>query len=684
MPNTQGQSNAVSAKKETVFKKFLWLRRNFFYCMSIFALAWIVGICYYIEHFIGWAGITALAPADFGLFILSTTAPLFLGWFILAYIERSSSLDTNTELFYTYINSLMYPDEDASHNAKAFSAALQKQVNSLQKESKAVIEQSALLKKDLDARVADLTNILELMDNYSAKTLATLNDSVKSLADRCSYVTDKTTNAAQNMRECSADIALNSDKFLSKLTPLLDEISAVSSNIKSSITDNKANLAEIKQQLGDCVTLSREHVENMLVKTNESAFKIEQSFAKTIEEYDMFYKRLDASVSSVESRVEEQKRLLGAQTQVLNHNSELISNKLSKYGKTVSAEIDKLVKSSVELEKMTKRQIAALKAVNTETGKAVHGIGAVFDEKRQDIERRCEYAISSMQNVIIAINKETDKLLSFTNLTQAKNLDLQNITETMVEKIGDISNKLALKTDTLKDKAVEVIDKFTEASSLITKSTDKINKSSDLIVSNGKIGSKLMEEQNFYITNTLSNMDLAKDKLDKLHIDIKTISEEIAKTLASYDEQSQRLINLKSSNTESNSLSTSPEQEKLLNMAKGIGRFLQNINIRPEKVYEGLDLFDLWDSYLDGQHGAFNEVLSHRLTRKQIMVVRKAFDDNADFHNLVIEYLFLMDNLIKDMTNPLSSNRDELVNFAVNASAEKMYFILIKALNNAE
>lgn len=170
---------------------------------------------------------------------------------------------------------------------------------------------------------------------------------------------------------------------------------------------------------------------------------------------------------------------------------------MSKYGKIISQEIDKLVKNSVELEKITKKQISTLKNVNMETGKAIHGIGDVFDEKRSELERRCEYAVNSMQNVIIAINKETDKLISFTNLTQAKNYDLQNITETIVDKIGDISGKLALKTDALKDKAVEVIDKFTEASELITRSTDKINMSSNLVVTNGKQGVKLLEEQNF-------------------------------------------------------------------------------------------------------------------------------------------------------------------------------------------
>lgn len=677
-------------------EKFLWLRKNFIYCLALAALLWIVGISYYIDHFIGWNSIFAIEPADFGFFVLSVTVPLLLLWFILAYIERSSSLDANAELFQNYIENLLYPDETASKQARALAATLQEQIHLLQKENKTVIEQSAKIKTDVDARLAELSNILQLLDSYSAKTLTDLNDGVKALADKCSYITDKTTNTVYNIRESSAEIAENASLFLSRINPLLDEISALSSNVKNSIADNKINLTEVKNQLEQSAEISQAHIDNMLAKTAENTLRIEQSFYKTSEEYEALYKRMDTSISSLEGRVEEQKRLISTQTKVLDHNSELLDNKLSKYGKIISQEIDKLVKNSVELEKITKKQINTLKNVNMETGKAIHGIGDVFDEKRSELERRCEYAVNSMQNVIIAINKETDKLISFTNLTQAKNYDLQNITETIVDKIGDISGKLALKTDALKDKAVEVIDKFTEASELITRSTDKINMSSNLVVTNGKQGVKLLEEQNFYINNAMTNMDLVKEKLDKLRQDIKKSAEEVTATLANYEKQigqfnepGQFNGSISSGKTQTftsevEQLTSDINREKLIYTAKEIGRFLQTLGLRADKLYAGADIFDLWDDYLNGNNLAFTNYLTTRMTKKQIASVRKAFDDNTDFHNLVIKYLFLMDTFIKEMAAPAEESRDELINLSVNASLDRMYFILIKALNSAE
>lgn len=222
----------------------------------------------------------AIEPADFGFFVLSVTVPLLLLWFILAYIERSSSLDANAELFQNYIENLLYPDETASRQARALAATLQEQTHLLQKENKTVIEQSAKIKTDLDARLAELSNILQLLDSYSAKTLTDLNDGVKTLADKCSYITDKTTNAVYNIRESSAEMAENASLFLSRINPLLDEISALSSNVKNNIADNKINLTEVKHQLEQSAEISQAHIDNMLAKAAENTLKIEQSFTK--------------------------------------------------------------------------------------------------------------------------------------------------------------------------------------------------------------------------------------------------------------------------------------------------------------------------------------------------------------------------------------------------------------------
>ena len=43
-----------------------------------------------------------------------------------------------------------------------------------------------------------------------------------------------------------------------------------------------------------------------------------------------------------------------------------------------------------------------------------------------------------------------------------------------------------------------------------------------------------------------------------------------------------------------------------------------------------------------------------------------------------------MDIVVKDMLNPTSVNRDEMINFSVNQSLDKIYFILVKALNSAD
>ena len=665
-------------------RRFLWLRNNFAYCLALSAFIWFAGIAYYIQNFIGWESVLAVQPTEFAVLLLAASLPLLLLWFLLAYIERSSSLDANAELFHNYIDGLLYPDAETSKQAKTLAKTLLEQTQKLQQENQSVVAQSLNLKKDLDERLGEFANILQLLDSYSAKTLTDLNDGVKNLADKCTYITDKTTNSVNNMKDCSAEIANNASMFLSRVNPLLDEISALSSNVKNNIADNKNNLAEIKSLLEQTTNLSQQHIDNMLEKTSENTLKIERSFYKTSEEFDGLCKRIDTSISSLEGRINEQKRLIATQTQVLDHNSDLLGNKLSSYGQAISVEIDKLVKNSVELEKMTKKQISTLRAVNSETGKAIHGLGDTFDEKRHELERRCEYVVNSMQNVIIALNKETDRLISFTNLAQAKNFDLQNISETMVEKVGEISSKLALKTDTLKGKAVEVIDKFNEAHEVISKNTDRINSSSNLILSNSQQGVKLLEEQNFYINNALSNLNIVQEKLDNLKEDIRKSSAEMASTLADYEKKIDKYNENKDSVLKVEPLNPDFSQDKLISTAQGINRTFIALGIKIDKIFANIDVFDLWDRYLFGENKAFTDFLSGRLSRKQTGLIRKAFDDQIEFHNLSIKYLYLMDILMKEMLAPDGEARNEFINLAVNASLDKIYFILIKALNSTE
>ena len=674
----------TNIEDESTLKRFLWLQKNFLYCFVLTAIIWVVGLCYYIENFIGWSSVLSLPPRDFGEFLFYSITPLLLVWFILAYIDRSASVNASSKLLQMYMNSLMYPDDDATKNAKAFSNILNEQIKQLQKGGKDVGEQTITIEKELGKRVEELANILQVLDTYSAKTINELNDGVKSLADKCGYITDKTTNTIVKMKQCSEDISQNSDNFVSKLNPMLDEITAISSNIKNNISDNKLSLNEMKGQLEACAEISKQHIDELLAKSSENTQRISKSFYKTAEECDALYKRLDMGISGVEGKVEEQKRLIEAQTQVLDHNSELLSNKLSRYGQTVTAEIDKLVKNSVELETLTKKQIQTLKAVNSETGKAIQGIGYTFDEKRAEIERKSEYAINSMQNVILAINKETEKLMSFTNLTQAKNQDLQNIAETIVDKVGDISGKLALKTDALKDKAVEVIEKFTQASEIINQNTDKISNSTNQLMTNSKQSLSLWEEQKDYIDNALHNIDIISEKLHNLQSGVKDTSKELDGILSGYDKQIDKYKELEVRTKKFEPTKPQIDKSNLIKLSSGINKTLIAQNIKVEQFFSGIDMLDLWEDYLSGKNSVFVDVLNKTRSKKLLMIIRKDFDDNAEFHNLVIKYLFAMETLIKEANNPTSMSRDEILNMCVKNSLDKIYFTLIKALNSAE
>ena len=131
---------------------------------------------------------------------------------------------------------------------------------------------------------------------------------------------------------------------------------------------------------------------------------------------------------------------------------------------------------------------------------------------------------------------------------------------------------------------------------------------------------------------------------------------------------------------------SSPEVDKnnLIKLSKSINKILTDQNIVVNKFFIGSDMFDLWDEYLKGNNSIFIDTLKPSLTRKNLMTIRKLFDDNTEFHNVVIKFLFAMEGLLKEINAPKQMSKNELLNLTVNSSLDKIYFTLIKALNSAE
>ena len=59
----------TNIEDESTLKRLLWLQKYFLYCFVLTAIIWVVGLCYYIENFIGWSSVLSLPPRDFGEFL---------------------------------------------------------------------------------------------------------------------------------------------------------------------------------------------------------------------------------------------------------------------------------------------------------------------------------------------------------------------------------------------------------------------------------------------------------------------------------------------------------------------------------------------------------------------------------------------------------------------------------------
>ena len=65
MANFNREKTTDDLNTSAYFKKFLWIEKNFLYCMGLVLVIWLVGIGYYVNNFVGWSFVKTMNPKDF-------------------------------------------------------------------------------------------------------------------------------------------------------------------------------------------------------------------------------------------------------------------------------------------------------------------------------------------------------------------------------------------------------------------------------------------------------------------------------------------------------------------------------------------------------------------------------------------------------------------------------------------
>ena len=152
-----------------------------------------------------------------------------------------------------------------------------------------------------------------------------------------------------------------------------------------------------------------------------------------------------------------------------------------------------------------------------------------------------------------------------------------------------------------------------------------------------------------------------REKLEGLRGEVKAVSDDVSVNLSGFEKQINKYETFKESNSIINPIEPTLDFKELESIAQNINKMLKSFGVSVDEVYAKKDMFDLWDEYIKGSQTVFIDAISNTLSAKNIKTIRKSFDDNTIFHNLVIKNLFLMDLALKETLSSNGSTKDEII-----------------------
>ncbi|MBR1601196.1 MAG: hypothetical protein IJ677_06405, partial [Alphaproteobacteria bacterium] len=349
--NTNDFSNGQEFENES------WFANGLHRFIIVFSVMWFGIVAIYITKFFGWDNLFSMVPNEFSGFMAGITLPLAIVWVIMAYIDRGSSFKNETRMLRDSLNQVIFPDSNGNEATKMIADAIKAQVSDLKDATRDVCAQSDVIKRDLTDRVAELRNLAEALDRYSSQTMAELNEEVGKLVNNFNTIAEKASSATADFRVNTLQMREDSEKLVSIVTPMVNEMVTAAERVKEVVNVNNENIAKAQEQLNQYSNSSQTSIARMIETWEEKGENLQKTFLRTSENCEELFRRLDSGISHIENSIKEQKQVVETQSGLIDKNSAFLDNKLGEYGRLISLEVEAMVKRSGTLEQNIQTQI---------------------------------------------------------------------------------------------------------------------------------------------------------------------------------------------------------------------------------------------------------------------------------------------------------------------------------------
>jgi len=641
-----------------------FIGNNLHTVMIAISVLWFLIVGIYITRFFGWDNLFLLMPSEFGGFLAGVTLPLAVIWVVIAYIDRGSSFKNEAKLLRAYMNQLVYPEEGAASTAKAMADAIREQVGELREVTNLATEKTAEIKSELSSKVEEFAKLVEILDEYSDKTINQLNLGVSSLIENCNFVTSQTQNMTTDFFDCAEKIKTQVADLTVGMTPMLQDVRNMAIMLNDLFGDNQKKISQAKQD---------------------------------VVEYTNLFSQINEKVDTINSAINEQKQSVEAQAKLLDESSRYLDGKLGEYGHLVGMEVEAMVARSATLDDNLQEHLKTIKT-------AAEEISTIFDELKKDISNKNEAVLQaskvSAESVAVSsrtIDEEIKYLNNFATLAEQKNTQIQEVAERTTKKLGDITSQISVNVDNLKAKAVETIDSFNEVAGNIKKNMQSMLEASTQISAQSKIGEESMQKHNIELENTYGKAVQTMDEMEKLAGQILRAADTNAKVLEAYKNNADEVAFALNEQTKIAEEASKRSEQIIKEMEERYGAYnissfltdceqivssLESLSIDLNRVLTPDDEDGLWKKYYNGDKSVFARHLAKSLSKKQIVDIHEKYENDENFRAITNRYLNEFDTLTEIARK--NDKAEVLLKVLYGSNFGNMYLLISKALGKLD
>lgn len=683
---------------EQEFENENWFANGLHRFIIVFSVMWFGIVAIYITKFLGWDTLFSLMPNEFSGFMAGITLPLAIVWVIMAYIDRGSSFKRETQMLRDSLNQVIFPDSNGSEATKMIAEAIKLQVSELKDTTRDVCAQSDVIKRDLTERVTELKDLAGALDKYSSQTMLELNDEVQKLVENFTFVTEKATSATADFRVNTLQMKDDSEKLVGLLTPMVNEMVTAAERVKEVVTLNNENIQKAQEQLNNYSESSRLAIGKIIESWAEKGEKLEKTFLRTAENCEELFRRLDSGISQIENSINIQKQVVETQSGLIDKNSSYLDDRLGKYGRLISLEVEAMVERSNTLEQNIRKQIQSIRDTTTQVQDAFTGLGNNIAQKRELLKSESAQIIDNINVTVESLGREIKQLLEFYSSTQDKNSEFSKVFDNVTSNLQNISSGLNDRVNDMSNKTQIVFDKFTEVNNNISGNIKKLEESADYAVKQGKENVLILQQQDNYMKQTLQNLGSISEQITGLNKNLNNSGHEVGATLESYaekmnafEEKIKNHLTLLQTDFEQTEKKLDTYGKKLKNIK--IDAFMKNSeSIASELESLAIDISgifnksgkddDLWKKYYEGDKSVFTRYLAKNMTKKEVIAIREDYEKKTDFRIIVDKYLDDFDTLIAAARN--NDHAGTLLTMISGSDIGKIYYILARALGKVK